>query len=133
MTKSSNLVTQRSSKIRDKIPEEIDHPILNTVKEKSSNRLTKEGDLLCKKLDNLHTLEKPPKKLELKSLKAEANVYSEEVTAWDQKAIDGLSEYGDVSSTIRCNDSEQQRFYFLFSRQRAVRASSDLLGLGSGR
>ncbi|KAK7692265.1 hypothetical protein QCA50_003890 [Cerrena zonata] len=92
VTKESNLITKRSAEIHDQIPEELDHPVLEKVKNEGS-KLVEEGDELLEKLGELKTLEKPFKKRELNTLKLEANRYSKGVAKWDKKAIASLDSH----------------------------------------
>ncbi|KAK7692279.1 hypothetical protein QCA50_003904 [Cerrena zonata] len=85
----SNTVAQRSAELREKIPEETDHPIVGKIK-RDGSKLAGGGALLLGRLDALGTLEKPAKKQELKNLKAEAIQYKGEVAKWDKKAITSL-------------------------------------------
>ncbi|KAK7692293.1 hypothetical protein QCA50_003918 [Cerrena zonata] len=92
VTENSCLVAQRSAELRDNIPKEADHPILNRVKN-TGFKLAEEGDLLLERLDDLSALKKPAKKLELKTLKLETTRYSKDVARWDTDAITSLQSH----------------------------------------
>ncbi|KAK7692268.1 hypothetical protein QCA50_003893 [Cerrena zonata] len=85
----SNIIAQRSAELREKIPEETNHPIVDDVKCEGS-KLAGGGALLLGKLDNLGALEKPAKKQELKTIKQQAFRYSKDVKAWNTRAITSL-------------------------------------------
>ncbi|KAK7681803.1 hypothetical protein QCA50_015150 [Cerrena zonata] len=89
LIKESNFITQMSAEIRDKIPEQTDHPLLNKVMREGPT-LAEGGDSLLERLDDLSALEKPCKKLELKTLKRDATRYSVDVTTWSQHAKKSL-------------------------------------------
>ncbi|KAK7692271.1 hypothetical protein QCA50_003896 [Cerrena zonata] len=101
VTQKSNIVVQRSTELRDKIPENTNHPIVDKVRRDGSN-LAGGGALLLDKLDALSTLEKPAKKQELKTLKVKADKYCKDVVTWDRNAITSLQmqEFGYLNMMV---------------------------------
>ncbi|KAK7692288.1 hypothetical protein QCA50_003913 [Cerrena zonata] len=92
VTRNSNIVVQRSTELREEIPEATDHPILNEIKHEGS-KLAEEGDELLEKLGELRTLKKPVKKAQLKTLILDADLYSRDVKTWDTKAITSIQSH----------------------------------------
>ncbi|KAK7677255.1 hypothetical protein QCA50_019756 [Cerrena zonata] len=106
VTKETDLITKRSAEIRDKIPKEIDLPILTEIKGEGSG-LAEEGDSLLRRLNELRVLEKPTKKVQLKTIKSEAVQYYKDVALWDTKAITSLEmhEHGFLNMMMSQNNS----------------------------
>ncbi|KAK7692254.1 hypothetical protein QCA50_003879 [Cerrena zonata] len=92
VTRNSNIVVQRSTELREEIPEVTDHPILNELKREGSE-LAEEGDELLERLGELKTLKKPVKKAQLKTLIKHAGRYSQDVAEWDTKAITSIQSH----------------------------------------